>query len=156
ILTVLKQKLIAYFNQRANLQPWTRQGEFFAGPMACVINEFNASDGEEFPYYFKALGLGPLVGRRTWGGEVGSSPGWGLADGGGINVPNYGAWTPKEGWIIESKGVAPDYDVESDPNAYARGKDPQLDKAVELLLAELKKNPIVRPAQPPDPIRAKR
>jgi len=155
VINVLKQRVAAYFNQRANPQPWTRQSEFFSGPMACLINEFSGSNGEEFPHHFRSLGLGPLIGRRTWGGEVGSDPGWPLADGGLVYVPNYGAWTPKDGWIIEGKGVSPDYDVESDPNAWARGKDPQLDKTIDLLLAELKKNPVPRPVQPPDPVRVR-
>jgi tricorn protease len=153
--TVLKSKVHAFFNTRANPQPWTRQGDYFAGPMACLINEFNYSDGELFPHEFRSLGLGPLIGRRTASGEVGSDPGWPLADGGVVRVPNYGAWTPQDGWIIENKGVSPDYDVESDPNAYAQGKDPQLDKAIEVLLESLKKNPVKRPMQPPDPVRVK-
>jgi tricorn protease len=118
------------------------------------MNEFSGSNGEEFPHHFRALKLGKIIGRRTWGGEVGSSPGWPLADGGIVNVPNYGAWNPEEGWIIEQKGLLPDIDVESDPNAYVLGKDPQLDKAVEVLLEELERNPVKRPQQPPDPVRA--
>ncbi len=153
IIRILNEKLVAYFNSRNNPQPWTRQGSYFPGPMCCLINEFSGSNGEEFPHHFKALGLGPLVGRRTWGGEVGSDPGWPLADGGTVAIPNYGAWTMDDGWIIESRGVSPDYDVESDPNAWVLGKDPQLDKAVELMLAALKKNPVRRPVTPPDPVR---
>jgi tricorn protease len=154
VLNILRQKRIAFFNQRSDPQPWTRQADFFAGPMICLTNEFNGSDGEEFPYYFKALGLGPILGRRTWGGEVGSDPGWPLADGGQVSVPNYGAWTPENGWIIEGRGVSPDIDVENDPNAYAQGKDPQLDRAIAYLLAEIKKNPPPKKyTQPADPIR---
>ena len=154
VLNILRQKRIAFFNQRGEPWPWTRQSGFIAGPMVCLANEFNSSDGEEFPYYFKALGLGPIIGRRTWGGEVGSYPGWPLADGGSVFVPNYGAWTPEDGWIIEGRGVSPDIDVENDPNAYAQGKDPQLDRAIDYLLAEIKKNPPpTQYQQPPDPIR---
>ena len=154
IINTLSSRLNANFNSRWNeTHPWTRQGDYFPGPMCCVINEFDASCGEEFPFHFKTAGLGPLVGRRTWGGEVGSDPGWALADGGKIHVPGYGAFTPKDGWIIESRGTEPDYDVESDPNLWVQGKDPQLDKAIELMQAAVKKNPTVHPVQPPDPVR---
>jgi tricorn protease len=155
IIDILKQKAVAFFNSRANPQPWTRQGDYFAGPMCCMINEFSSSNAEEFPHHFRALGLGPLIGRRTWGGEVGSDPGYALADGGKVWISNYGAYSLKDGWIIEGHGVEPDYDVESDPNLWVRGKDPQIDKAVEVMLAELKKHPVVRPVQPPDPVKVK-
>ncbi|MCW5940827.1 MAG: PD40 domain-containing protein [Fimbriimonadaceae bacterium] len=152
IAAILKQRPVAFFNQR-NLPDWTRQGEFFPGPMACLINEFCISNGEEFPHQFRALGLGPLIGRRTTGGEVGSDPGWPLIDGGSISVPNYGAWTPKNGWIIEGPGVSPDLDVESDPNLWARGEDAQLKKAVDVLLSKLAKKPTLWPKTPPPPVR---
>jgi tricorn protease len=86
---------------------------------------------------------------------VGSDPAWPLADGGTVYVPNYGMFSPKEGWIIEGHGVDPDIEVLSDPNAWARGKDPQLDRAIQYLLDELKKNPVKRPTFPPDPVRVK-
>lgn len=152
VAAVLKQKVVAFFNQR-NLPNWSRQGEFFLGPMACLINEFSISNGEEFPHHFKALGLGPLIGRRTTGGEVGSDPGWPMMDGAQVFVPNYGAWTPKDGWIIEGPGVSPDIAVESDPNAWAAGRDAQLNRAIEVLLAQLAKKPTVWPTTPPPPVR---
>ncbi|MBV6457728.1 MAG: Tricorn protease [Fimbriimonadaceae bacterium] len=153
IISVLKQRLVANFNQRGRQVPWTRQSDYFPGPLACLMNEFSASNGEEFPHHFRELKLGPLIGRRTWGGEVGSDPGWPLVDGGTVSVPNYGAFTDKDGWIIEGPGLSPDIDVESDPNAWVKGRDPQIDKAIEVLLAELKRNPVKRPTSPPDPIR---
>jgi tricorn protease len=153
IITILKQKGLAFWNQRNTTIPWTRQGDFFPGPMACLENEFNYSDGEEFPFYFKAMKLGPVIGRRTRGGEVGSDPGWVLADGGLINVPNYGMFTPEQGWVIEGHGVDPDIEVLSDPNAWARGKDPQLDKAIQVVMDEMAKHPFKIPAFPPEPVR---
>jgi tricorn protease len=123
--------------------------------MACVINEFNVSCGEEFPHRFKGLGLGPLIGRRTYGGEIGSSPGWPLVDGGVINVPNYGMFTPDGQWVIEGPGVSPDVDVESDPNAFAQGKDAQLDKTISILMDQIKKKPTTWPMPPADPVRIK-
>lgn len=150
---ILSEKLTGFFNMRASSASWTRNADYFLGPKVCLTNEFNVSCGEEFPHRFRDLGLGPIIGRRTYGGEVGSSPGWPLADGGVVYVPNYGMWTPKDGWVIEGPGVTPDIDVPSDPNAFVQGKDPQLDKAVEWLLDDLKKHPVERPKQPADPIR---
>jgi tricorn protease len=151
---ILAEKLTGFFNMRNSSISWTRQGDYFLGPKACVMNEFNISCGEEFPHRFKDLKLGPLVGMRTMGGEVGSSPGWPLADGGQVYVPNYGMFT-KDGWAIEGAGVSPDIEVPSDPNAFAAGKDPQLDAAVKYLLDELKRNPVVRPKPPADRVRVK-
>lgn len=153
IAAVLKQKVVAWFNMRGYPDIWTRQSEYFAGPMCCLMNQFNASNGEEFPHQFRALKLGPLIGKRTWGGEVGSDPGWPLIDGGSISVPAYGAFTMKEGWIIEGVGVSPDIEVDNDPTLFARGEDPQLERAVAEMLEALKKNPVVRPTIPKPPIK---
>lgn len=154
ISRILQRKVVAVWNQRA-APVWTRQGDSFAGPMACLINEYCFSDGELFPDEFQQLRLGPLIGRKTSGAEVGSDPGWPLADGGSVSVPNYGAWRPKEGWIIEKDGVSPDIDVPSDPNAFVEGRDPQIERAVEHLLETLRRNPVVRPSPPPDPVRVR-
>ena len=145
---VLGAKVSGYFNMRESREPWSRQGDAFIGPMCCLINEFCISCGEEFPHRFKDLGIGPLIGRRTEGGEVGSSPGWPLMDGGVVNVPNYGMFTPAKGWVIEGAGVSPDIDVPSDPNAWIQGRDPQLDAAVKEMLDALKKKPVVWPKEP--------
>jgi tricorn protease len=153
---ILNEKLVGMFNMRASEYGWSRQSDFFLGPLACLQNEFNVSCGEEFPHAFRKLGLGKVIGRRTYGGEVGSSPGWPLADGGVVSVPNYGMYTIEDGWVIEGPGVSPDIDVESDPNAYARGTDPQLDASVKHLLAEIKANPIKYPMEPPAKIQRRR
>ena len=152
---ILGSRLSGFFNMRDSALPWTRQGDYFMGPMACLINEFDISCGEEFPYRFKQLKLGPLVGRRTMGGEVGSDPGWPMVDGGAVFVPNYGFWNPEKGWQIEGRGVEPDIDVPSDPAAFVKGTDPQLDKGVEVLLSELAKHPINRGVEPPAKDRVK-
>ncbi|MEQ1936046.1 MAG: S41 family peptidase, partial [Fimbriimonadaceae bacterium] len=145
---ILSATLTGFFNQRNSNESWTRQQDYFLGPMVCVSNEFAISCGEEFPHRFRDLKRGPIIGRRTMGGEVGSSPGWPLIDGGVISVPNYGMWTPKDGWVIEGPGVSPDIDVPSDPNAYIQGKDPQLDRSIAWLLEDLQKNPPNRGKQP--------
>jgi tricorn protease len=150
---ILGETLTGAFNMRSSQYGFTRQGEYFPGPMACVVNEFNVSCGEEFPDRFRDLKRGPIIGRRTYGGEVGSSPGWPLMDGGVISVPNYGMYNRDRQWAIEGAGVIPDIDVESDPNAYAAGRDPQLDKSVEWLLDEIKRNPKSFPLPPADPVK---
>ncbi|MEX2242279.1 MAG: S41 family peptidase [Fimbriimonadaceae bacterium] len=141
IIDILDEKLSGFFNMRNSEYPWSRQQDWFLGPKACLINEFNVSCGEEFPHRWRDLGLGPIIGRRTYGGEVGSSPGWGMVDGGVVSVPNYGMYTLKDGWIIEGEGVKPDIDVPSDPNAFVLGVDPQVDRAIAVLLEEVRKNP---------------
>ena len=118
--------------------------------MPVVLNEFKISCGEELPHRFKDLKRGPIIVRRTMGGEVGSSPGWPLVDGGVVSVPNYGMWTPDGKWAIEGEGVSPDIDVPSDPNLFIQKRDPQLDKTIEWLLDELKRKPPVKPVQPKD------
>lgn len=155
INNILQTKLSGHFNQRGRPTPWTRQTDYFAGPLACVINEFAVSCGEEFPSRFRDLKLGPLVGRRTYGGEVGSSPGWPLVDGGVISVSNYGMFSPDGKWVIEGEGVSPDFDVESDPNVFAAGGDAQLDKTIEILMAQITKKPTTWPQPPADRVRVK-
>lgn len=129
---------------------WTRESWSPIGYIAAVCNEGNFSDGELFIDTWKRLKLGPVVGKRTGGGEVGSGGGYTLADGGWIYVPNYAAFAGKE-WLIEGSGATPDYDVDQDPALVMAGRDPQLDKAIELLKGMLAKNPIVRPTHPPFP-----
>lgn len=145
---VLASRLTGFFNMRDSSMSWTRQQDYFDGPMVCLQNEFNISCGEEFPHRFRDLKLGKIIGRRTMGGEVGSDPGWPLADGGVVSVPGYGMWTPGEGWVIEGPGVSPDIDVPSDPNAFVAGRDPQLDAGIKELIDDLTKNPRKRPVQP--------
>jgi len=99
------------------------------------------------------MGLGPIIGRRTYGGEVGSSPGWRMVDGGVVSVPNYGMYTLKDGWIIEGEGVKPDIDVPSDPNAFVLGVDPQVDRAIAVLLEEVRRNPRPDVRPPKDRVR---
>jgi len=145
---ILASRLTGFFNMRDSSLSWTRQQDYFDGPMVCLQNEFNISCGEEFPHRFRDMGLGKIIGRRTMGGEVGSDPGWPLLDGGTVAVPNYGMWTPSEGWTIEGPGVSPDIDVPSDPNAFVIGRDPQIDAGIKELLEDLRKNPRKRPVQP--------
>jgi tricorn protease len=121
------------------------------GPKAMIINERAGSGGDYLPFTFRQAGLGPLVGKRTWGGLVGIGGYPPLIDGGSVTAPRMGIWFPTERWEVENRGVAPDVEVEFDPKAVREGKDPQLEKAVALVMEELKKYP--RPAlkRPPFP-----
>lgn len=125
------------------------------GPKVMLINEQSGSGGDGLPFMFRQSKLGPLVGKRTWGGEVGLLGNPELMDGGGVTAPNFALWSPEGGWVIENEGVAPDVEVENWPADVAAGRDPQLEKAIEIVLDELKKNPPVRPQRPPYPVRVK-
>jgi tricorn protease len=114
-----------------------------------ICNEWDFSDGELFSEDWKRHKIGPLIGTRTSGAEVGSGGGYALVDGGSIYIPNYGAFSPEGKWVIEGTGVEPDIIVEDDPAAVLAGRDPQLDKAIEVLKAEIAKNPVKKPQHPP-------
>src|SRR5262245_325472 len=119
------------------------------GPKAMIVNEYAGSGGDYLPYMFRRSQIGPLIGKRTWGGLVGIGGTPQLMDGGAVTAPNFAFYTPEGKWEIENHGVAPDIEVEMDPAAWRAGHDPQLEKAVEVLLDELKKHP--RPPQPKRP-----
>lgn len=140
----------------------TRHGETFRtpgaaifGPKVMLIDETAGSGGDLLPWMFREYKLGLLVGKRTWGGLVGILGFPTLLDGGMVTAPNLAFWTAKEGFGVENVGVPPDVDVEITPKDFAAGKDPQLDKAIEIVMAELKKNPPKKPEQPAFPHRVK-
>src|SRR3989442_7408742 len=126
----------------------------FLGPMVTLINEFSASDGDIFPYRFKTLGLGKLIGKRTWGGVIGIRDSLPLVDGGQFFKPEFAPYS-KEGkdWIIESHGVDPDIVVDNDPAKEFRGEDQQLDLTIQEILEELKTKRYELPPVPPYPDR---
>jgi tricorn protease len=124
------------------------------GPKAMLIDETAGSGGDLLPWMFRKFALGPLVGRPTWGGLVGILGFPTLMDGGTITAPNLAIWTEK-GWVVENEGVAPDVEVEQLPKDVIAGRDPQLEKAIELMKAELKKNPPQKLQRPPYPVRTK-
>ena len=111
------------------------------GPKVMIANEFSGSGGDALPWLFKQAKLGPLVGKRTWGGLVGIGPIPVLMDGGHVTSPSVAFFSPKGEWDVENHGVEPDFAVEQDPKAISEGHDPQLEKAVSLALDEMKKEP---------------
>ena len=126
------------------------------GPKVMLIDEDAGSGGDLLPWMFRKFGLGPLVGKRTWGGLVGILGFPPLMDGGFITAPNLAFWTEEEGFGVENVGVPPDYDVEQWPVEVNAGRDPQLEKAIELALAALEADPPRPPVKPDFPIRVRR
>ena len=125
------------------------------GPRAMLIDETAGSGGDLLPWMFRKFKMGPLVGKRTWGGLVGVLGFPSLMDGGAITAPNLAIFTDEEGYIVENEGVPPDIEVEMRPADVIAGRDPQLEKAIEVVMAELKKNPPKTPKRPADPVRGK-
>jgi len=152
LILQMARKPITWFKPRYGIS-WTRQSWGFPGHSVAVINENSGSNGEEFPDIFRREKLGPVIGVRTWGGEVGSGGGYRLIDGGRLNIPNYANWV-EGAWIIEGPGVEPDITVEQDPNAVLEGRDPQLDRAIAYLKEKIAAQPVSRPTPPPFPNKA--
>jgi tricorn protease len=117
------------------------------GPKAMLINGWSGSGGDAFPYYFKQRGLGPLIGRRTWGGLIGISGTPSFVDGGVVTAPTFAVYGTDGKWIVEGHGVEPDIDVVDDPTQLAKGVDPQLERAIKEVMTAVEKQP-KRPAPP--------
>jgi tricorn protease len=140
-----------HFNDLANTYP----NQAFNGHMAALISETSASDGDIFPARFKKAGLGPLIGKRTWGGVVGISGIGNLLDGGSVTVPLQGTNDTDGSWIIEGHGVDPDIEVTNDPQSVIDGRDLQLERAIAEVTAAMEREPRKLPARPPDPVKTK-
>ena len=123
--------------------------------MVCLLDETSASDGDIFPYAFREAGLGPLIGKRSWGGVVGISPRGPLIDGGLVFVPLAGFNAPDGSWVIEGYGVDPDIEVENDPASVIAGQDPQLDRGIAEVLKAVEEKGMKLPVRPPDPVKKK-
>jgi tricorn protease len=130
---------------------WTSPSQGIYGPKVMIINQMAGSGGDALPWYFRKAGVGPLVGKRTWGGLVGI---WGypdLIDGGSVTAPRAALYGLKGEWEVENQGISPDYDVDLEPAAAAQGHDSQLDKAIEVVMQQLHEHPLPqfpRPAYP--------
>jgi tricorn protease len=121
------------------------------GPKAMIIDETAGSGGDLLPWMFHKLQIGPLIGRRTWGGLVGILGFPVLMDGGTITAPNLAIWSPDGGWVVENEGVPPDIEVEQTPADVIAGRDPQLERAIAVVMQQLKEHPpakMTRPAYP--------
>jgi tricorn protease len=151
---ILRRPLISYWAMRYGDDLKTPTASI-QGPKAMIIDETAGSGGDLLPWMFHKFKMGPLIGQRTWGGLVGVLGFPVLMDGGSITAPNLAIWTPEDGWVVENEGVPPDIAVEQTPKDVIAGRDPQLEKAIEVVLAELKKNPPPAIKRPPYPVRGK-
>ena len=156
-IELLNRPVTNYWARR-DQKDWVWPPDGHHGPKAMLINGLAGSGGDMFPWLFRHHKLGPLVGTRTWGGLVGISGNPRFIDGGSISVPQFAFYEKDGTWGIEGHGVDPDVEVLDDPGVMkgglaAGGADPQLDKAIELLMAELQKNPTVVPPRPAGPDR---
>lgn len=150
IVDCLRRPLMCLWAPREGAQFGTPIAAIY-GPKAMIINEMAGSGGDAMPWLFRKAGLGKLVGKRTWGGLVGMTGNPTLIDGGYVTVPTFGFHNLDGQWEIENHGVDPDIEVEFDPKAWRDGRDPQLEKAVEILMAELKAHPRPTYKRPPYP-----
>ncbi len=147
IINYLQRKLLNYW-YTPDGAPSPEPGEAIFGAKAMLINPYAGSGGDLIPWYFHDVGLGPLIGERTWGGEVGITGYPPLIDGGSVTAPSLAFFTTGGHWAIENEGVPPDIEVEMDPKAWREGHDPQLEKAVETVLQGLKEHPMPKPEIP--------
>jgi tricorn protease len=130
---------------------WATPAGAIYGPKAMLINQHAGSGGDALPWYFKKLQIGPLIGKRTWGGLVGVNGTPPLMDGGFVGAPSAALYGLNGDWEVENVGISPTIEVEFDPAAWRKGHDPQLEKAVEVLMSELEKNPRPQYKRPPYP-----
>jgi tricorn protease len=137
-------------------QPQAYPYESPAGPMVALTNEHAASDGDKFSHSFKLMGLGPLIGTRTWGGVIGISYYHPLVDGTRTTQPTSANWFKDVGWNLENYGTEPDIEVEIAPQDYVNGRDPQLERAIEECLTLIENYPVLRPEPDERPRTARR
>jgi len=146
----LRKPLVSYWAMRYGADLKT-PGASIQGPKVMLIDETAGSGGDLLPWMFRKFNLGKLIGKRTWGGLVGILGFPVLMDGGFVTAPNLAIWTPEGGWVVENEGVPPDIEVEQTAADVIAGKDPQLEKAIQVVMEELKKNPPAEPKRPPYP-----
>ena len=147
------RRVLAGMGNSSNGGVGTYPSQVFYGPMVCLINHYSSSDGDIFPYFFKKYGLGPLIGTRTWGGVVGIRGYSPLVDGGYVTRPEFGTYGVDSQWVIEGHGVDPDIEVDNRDDLVVKGQDPQLEKGIEVVLAEIRKNPKTLPPVPKPPVK---
>ncbi len=158
IIDVLQRDFDGYFNNVADDRyPFTSPAAGIWGPKVMIINEMAGSGGDLMPYMFRYRKIGPLVGKRTWGGLVHTADTPGFIDGGSMIAPRGGFFSREGKWAVENEGVAPDIDVENWPQDVIAGHDPQLERAVQEAMRLLKEHPTDRiTKEPPPPTTGKR
>ncbi|MGC2328833.1 MAG: PDZ domain-containing protein, partial [Candidatus Sulfotelmatobacter sp.] len=144
------RRVLVGMNAARNFENTTTPPVVFHGYMACITNQYAASDGDIFSEFFKVYKLGPLIGERTWGGVRGIRGNIPLIDGGYITRPEFADYGLNSKWVVENHGVAPDIEVDDRPDDVFRGKDAQLDRAIEEVMKQIEANPKKLPPRPPD------
>jgi tricorn protease len=150
IIDKLERRLM-YYSVTRDFAPMPYPGGVHLGPIVVICNEGTGSDGEVFTQHFKDLGLGTVVGTRTWGGLIGITNIIPLTDGGMVTQSNVGFANLKRQWVVENVGAVPDVVVDNDPSSVVAGKDPQLEKAIEVIMQKLKESPQPKFTPPPFP-----
>ena len=148
----LRRKVLGLNYSRTDDEANTYPDSVFNGPMVALLDQNSASDGDIFPHMFRKAGLGPLIGKRSWGGVVGIQGRGPLIDGGQIFVPGSGLTDENGNWIIEGYGVDPDIEVDNDPKSEIEGRDPQLERGIAEVMSRLK-TPVRLPAKPAGPVK---
>jgi tricorn protease len=151
----LRRELLSIDYSRNSDYPEPYPNTVFHGHLVCLLSETSASDGDIFPAMFRKAGLGPLIGKRSWGGVVGISGHGALIDGGNVFVPEYGFVNTEGEWDIENYGVEPDIVVENDPKSVIAGRDPQLDRGIAEVMKMITEKPMKLPSRPADPVKTK-
>jgi tricorn protease len=141
IIDYLRRPLMSRMTTREG-EDQSSPGSAIYGPKVMIINEFAGSGGDAMPWYFRKAGIGPLIGTRTWGGLVGIYDYPQLIDGGFVTAPRIAIYGLNAEWEVENHGIQPDIEVDMDPRLVREGHDPQLEKAVEVIMESLKKNPL--------------
>ena len=155
VIERLRRALLATgFSRNSEFVETYPRAPVFYGSLVALLNETSASDGDIFPAMFKQAGLGPLIGKRSWGGVIGITSHGPLIDGGQVNVPEFGFASTDGHWIVEGHGVDPDIVVENDPQSVIAGRDPQLERGVAEVLKLIAAHPRALPARPAPPDKA--
>jgi tricorn protease len=152
LIDKLERKMVAQ-NVLRGMVPFRYPGSVTTGPVAVLTNEYNGSDGEAFLEHFKARKLGTVIGVPSWGGLVGILNGQTTIDNGTVQQSNNAFYNAQGKWLVENHGVDPDILLENDPASASAGRDLQLERAIEVLLKQIKENPFVWPLVPKYPIR---
>ena len=153
-IDILRRPFVSYWNMRYGNDLKTPLASI-QGPKVMLIDETAGSGGDLLPWMFRKFELGKLIGKRTWGGLVGTLGFPVLLDGAYVSAPNLAIWT-EDGWVVENVGVPPDIEVEQLPSEVIKGHDPQLEKAIEVILEELEKNPPEKLKRPPYPVKTRK
>jgi len=130
---------------------WSSPSEAIYGPKVMLINEMSGSGGDALPWYFRKAGIGQLIGKKTWGGLVGIGGYPELIDGGHVTAPRAAIYGLNGEWEVENRGIPPDVEVDLDPAAFRQGRDAQLDRAIEVVMQQLKDHPPQQHPRPPYP-----